>query len=146
MQSQGKEGCRCGLLPSVQLHSSLNIPPSQYTSLFLSFRLLPFPARTPPGFQVPQHFMVLLACFVSAAQDLSSSPSLETADSGLSEHSVSLLSNGFQQKLQSVFSEREVVQGKKYHCHESYADHSQKSKCCCGSSWNAYSLSDFTGN
>lgn len=63
--------------------------------------------------------MVLLACFVSAAQDLSSSPSLETADSGLSEHSVSLLSDAFQQKLQSLFSEREVVQGKKYHCDES---------------------------
>lgn len=41
-------------------------------------------------------FIILLACFVSASQDLSSSPSLERADSGLSEQSVSLLLDGLE--------------------------------------------------
>lgn len=88
------------LLPSVksQLHSPLNNPPCHPSvPVCLTFFLPPsflFIAGSPswiprPSLEKPcltfLFFFILLACFVSASQDLSSSPSLERADSGISE-------------------------------------------------------------
>lgn len=101
------------LLPSVrsQLHSSPNKPSGHpsvplHLSFFLPLSLIST-AGTPPWIPRPSlekpsltciFFIILFACFLSASQDLSSSPSWERADSGLSEQSVSLLSDGFKPK------------------------------------------------
>lgn len=83
------------VLPEQSLKSAL----SPCISLFLSSTLVPFHSRDSPLDSTPKLgkalfniFIILLACFVWVSQDLSSSPSLERADSGLSEQSVSLLS------------------------------------------------------
>lgn len=93
------------LLTSVysQLHFCLNKPSwlsqSQYTSVFYSSPHVHFHSGDSRWIPRPSleklsltFILVQLASFVLASQDLSSSPTLKTADSGFSEQSLSLLS------------------------------------------------------
>lgn len=113
---------------AILLEQSLKSPVSLCISLFLFAG--PFHSRGSPLDSTPKLgkalfniFIILLACFVWVSQDLSSSPSLERADSGLSERSVSLLSVSQTEQratgLRDRDGHREVVREKKYLCSES---------------------------